>query len=434
MKRVRWLVVLAVMAMIVAACGGGGGTAEKAKVNIFGAFSGTEAQAVQSVIDDKINNAGKDYEATYEGSDSFEEQIKIRVDGGNPPDVALYPQPGSVIEMAKAGKAIALEDLGFDMSTLEATFGKYLLSLGEYNGKHYGLPTNTNLKSLVWYPEPAFTDAGYTVPKTWDEMITLSNKIVADGNTPWCIGFGSDAATGWTGTDWIEDIMLRTAGPDLYDQWVTHKLPFESPEVKRAFELLGDVTFTPGFVLGGAEQIPAIDFRDAPDPMFNDPPSCYMHRQASFITQFFDAQDGRTLVAGKDYNVFAFPDIDPGKKGALIAGELGAVFNDRPEVREFLNDFISTDLQCAQGGTDAGRISPNVNVGPDCYKDSITGTAAGAIVAALKIDGARFDASDLMPSVVGSGSFWTGMIDYMQGGPSSLDKVLKDIDDSWPSS
>ncbi|HDK46024.1 MAG TPA: carbohydrate ABC transporter substrate-binding protein, partial [Actinobacteria bacterium] len=146
MKRVRWLVVLAIMAMIVVACGGGGGTAEKAKVNVFGAFSGTEAQAVQSVIDDKINNADKDYTATYEGSDSFEEQIKIRVDGGNPPDIALYPQPGSVIEMAKAGKAIALEDLGFDMSALEATFGKYLLSLGEYNGKHYGLPTNTNLK------------------------------------------------------------------------------------------------------------------------------------------------------------------------------------------------------------------------------------------------------------------------------------------------
>ncbi|NIA24548.1 MAG: extracellular solute-binding protein [Gammaproteobacteria bacterium] len=434
MKRARWLVVLAVMAMIAAACGGGGGTAEKAKVNVFGAFSGTEAQAVQSVIDDKINNADKDYEATYEGSDSFEEQIKIRVEGGNPPDIALYPQPGAVIEQAKAGNAIALEDLGFDMAALEATFGKYLLSLGEYNGKHYGLPTNTNLKSLVWYTEPAFTDAGYTVPKTWDEMIALSDKMVADGNTPWCIGFGSEAATGWPGTDWIEDIMLRTAGADMYDQWVNHQLLFESPEVKRAFELLGDVTFTPGYVLGGADQIPAIDFRDAPDPMFNTPPSCFMHRQASFITQFFDAQDGRTLVAGTDYGVFAFPDIDPGKKGALIAGELGAVFNDRPEVREFLNDFISTDIQCAQGGTDAGRISPNVNVGPDCYKDSITATAAGAIVDALKIEGARFDASDLMPSVVGAGSFWTGMVDYMQGGPSSLDTVLKDIDDSWPSS
>ncbi len=432
MKRVRWLVVLAVFAMIAAACGGGGGTADKAQVNVFGAFSGTEAAAVQSVIDDKL--ADKDYVATYEGSDSFEEQIKIRVDGGNPPDIALYPQPGAVVEQAKAGNAIALEDLGFDMAALEATFGPYLLSLGEYNGKHYGLPTNTNIKSLVWYPEPAFSDAGYTPPTTWDELIALSDKMVADGNTPWCIGFGSDAATGWPGTDWIEDIMLRTAGADLYDQWVSHDLAFSSPEVKRAFELLGDVAFADGYVLGGADQIPAIDFRDAPDPMFNSPPACFMHRQASFITQFFDAQDGRTLVGGTDYKVFAFPDIDPGKKGALIAGELGAIFNDRPEVREFLNDFISTDLQCAQGGTDAGRISPNVNVGPDCYKDAITATAAGAVVDALKINGARFDASDLMPSVVGAGTFWTAMNDYVKGGPGTLDGILAEVDASWPSS
>ena len=228
--------------------------------------------------------------------------------------------------------------------------------------------------------------------------------------------------------------MLRTAGPDAYDQWVDHTLLFESPEVKRAFQLLGDITFTPGYVLGGAEQIPAIDFRDAPDPMFNDPPSCYLHRQASFITQFFDAADGRTLVAGTDYKVFAFPDIDPGKKGALIAGEMGAVFNDTPQVREFLKDFTSTDVQCAQGATDAGRISPNVNVGKDCYKDSITATAAEAVVAALKAGGARFDGSDLMPSAVGSGSFWEGMVTYMQEGPDSLDSVLKSIDDSWPSS
>jgi alpha-glucoside transport system substrate-binding protein len=435
MKRVRWLVVLMALAMIAAACGsGGGGSADKVQVNVFGAFSGTEAQAVQSVIDQKINNANKDYTATYEGSDSFEEQIKIRVDGGNPPDVALYPQPGSVVEQAKAGNAIALEDLGFDMTQLESTFGAYLLSLGEYNGKHYGLPTNTNLKSLIWYPEPAFSDNGYEPADTWDKLIALSNQIVADGNTPWCIGFGSDAATGWPGTDWIEDIMLRTAGPVAYDQWVAHTLPFESTEVKHAFELLGDITFTDGYVLGGAAQIPAIDFRDAPDPMFNTPPSCYLHRQASFITQFFDAQDGRTLVAGKDYKVFAFPDIDPGKKGALIAGEMAAIFTDTPQVREFLKDFTSTDLQCAQGGTDAGRISPNVNVGADCYKDEITATAAEAVVSALKAGGARFDASDLMPSAVGSGSFWEGMVTYMQDGPSSLDGVLKSIDDSWPSS
>ena len=451
MRRTRWIALLVVLLLIVAACGGddeadGGDTGdtgdttettvaeEKSVVNIFAAFSGVESAEVQKVADAELASA--DYEAVFEGSDSFEEQIKIRVDGGNPPDVALYPQPGALVQQAEAGKLIALEDLGFDRAELEATFGKYLLSLGEVNGKYYGLPTNANLKSLIWYPEPEFTDAGYEVPTTWDELIALSDQIVADGSTPWCIGTGSDAATGWTATDWMEDIMLRTAGGDAYDKWVTNELPFSSPEVKRAAELLGQITFTEGYALGGAASIPDIDFRDAPDPMFNTPPSCFMHRQASFITQFFNApgdEEGASgLEAGVDYGVFAFPDIDPGVKGALGAGELAAVFVDRPEVRQFLIDFTSTEVQCAQGASAAGRISPNTSVGADCYRDDILATAAEAIVAALATEGFRFDASDLMPSEVGSGQFWTGMNEYMRGGPDTLDGVLEDIDNAWP--
>lgn len=452
MRKNRWFIgFVLVLAMVAAACGsgddttttvaaeGGGEGGATGEVSVFGAFSGVEATAVQQVIDEKIN-AVKGYTAEYEGSDSFEEQIKIRVDGGNPPDVALYPQPGSVVEQGDLGNAIALEDLGFDIAELEALFGPYLVSLGQgADGKHYGLPTNVNLKSLVWYPKAEFDAAGYTVPTTWDELIALSDQIVADGGTPWCVGIGSDAATGWPATDWMEDIMLRTAGPEAYDQWVTNELPFSSPEVTRAAELMGDIFFGEGYVLGGAENIPSIDFRDAPDPMFNEPPSCFLHRQATFITNFFNApgdEEGASgLVAGEDYAVFAFPDIDEGKKGALGAGEMAAIFRDGPEVREFLADFIDADVQCAQGSIEGvSRISPNVNVGPECYRDDVIATSAGAIVEALKVNGFRFDASDLMPSAVGSGSFWTGMIDYMVGGPDSLPGVLEEIDASWPAS
>ncbi len=453
MRKYRWLALVFVLALIASACGD---TAEDTAaettevsedteppadvgdepvVNVFGAFSGIEAEEVQNIIDSEIN-AVKGYEAIYEGSDSFEEQIKIRVDGGNPPDIALYPQPGALVQQAEEGNAIALEDLGFDIAELEATFGTYLLSLGEVDGKHYGLPTNTNLKSLVWYPQPAFEDAGYEIPETWDDLLALSDQIVADGGTPWCVGTGSDAATGWPATDWMEDIMLRTAGSELYDQWVTHDLLFTSPEVTRAAELLGDIVFTEGYVLGGASAIPDIDFRDAPDPMFNDPPSCFLHRQASFIPQFFnrpgDEEGASGLEAGVDYGVFAFPNIDPGLDAALGAGELAAVFNDRPEVREFLADFTSTEVQCAQGGSAAGRISPNISVGADCYRDEILATQADAVVTALAGEGFRFDASDLMPSEVGSGQFWTGMNTYMRQGADSLTSVLEDIDAAWP--
>ncbi len=398
-------------------------------VSIFGAFTSVEGDAVNAVIDDTYE-ASTGGTAFYEGSESFEEQIKIRVEGGNPPDLALYPQPGSVVQQAEQGNAIALEDLGFDIAELEATFGEYLLSLGEYNGKHYGLPTNVNSKSIIWYNLPVFEAQGYEIPGTWDDLMALSQTMVDDGFTPFCLGTGSDAATGWTATDWMEDIMLRTAGADVYDQWVSHEIPFNAPEVKRAAEVFAEVAFNEDFIVGSTENIPDLDFRDAPDGLVTpsaEDPSCLLHRQASFIVNFFP----EGTVVGEHVSAFPFPDIDAGVSGSLIAGELAAIFDDRPEVRAFVESFVSTEVQCAIGSQDGvQRISPNINVGGECYGDEIVSATADSITAALAAGGARFDASDLMPSEVGSGSFWTGMNEWMRG--KDLDTVLADIEASWP--
>lgn len=434
--RVRLLVVPVALALIVTACGTkekkktGGETGAQATgtVTVFNAMEPQEAQALQKVVDNLINSKVK-YKANIEQSADFEQQAKIRIQGGNPPEILMYPQPGAVIEQAKAGKAIALEDLGFTKDELEKTFGPYLVSLGEYNGKHYGLPTNVNLKSMVWYPKKAFDAKGYKVPTTWDEMLALSDKIKADGSTPWCVGFGSGGATGWPATDWIEDIMLRTAGPDTYDKWVKHEIPFNDPSVKTAMEDFGKIMFTPGYVLGGAKATANIQFGDAPGPMFKNPPKCWLHRQASFINAFFP----KTAKAGVDYDWFTFPPIT--QQGTLIAGELSTVFKNTPAVRDFLKRFISKDVQCAQGKETAmSRISPNLEVTADCYANPQLAKAAQVVNEGLKAGNARFDASDQMPSAVGSGSFWTGMIQYVTKGPSSLDKVLSDIEKSWPAS
>jgi alpha-glucoside transport system substrate-binding protein len=188
-----------------------------------------------------------------------------------------------------------------------------------------------------------------------------------------------------------------------------------------------DVWGNPDYVLGGAENIPDIDFRDAPDPMVADPPGCLMHRQASFIVNFFP----EGTVVGEDIDLFAFPDIDPGKKAALGGGELGAVFNDTPAVRAFIDFFISADTQCAMGTQEGvSRISPNVNTSADCYADPVVATIAGALLDALRNEGMRFDASDLMPPEVGSGSFWTGMNEWMRG--KATEQVFQEIEDSWP--
>ena len=150
--------------------------------------------------------------------------------------------------------------------------GADFLALGEYEGKHYGVPTNINLKSMVWYPKDDFDAAGYEVPETWDDLIALSDQIVDDGGTPWCVGFQSEGSTGWPATDWMEDIMLRTAGAEVYDQWVNHEIPFDDPAVVEAGERFGEILFTDGYVLGGAAATADLAFADAPAPLFNDPP------------------------------------------------------------------------------------------------------------------------------------------------------------------
>jgi alpha-glucoside transport system substrate-binding protein len=447
MRMRRLLAVPAVAILFLAACGDddddGGGQAEETggdeggaeqgentgNVNLMSAGEPEEVEAYQTIFDDLINSEA-DYTAEVESVGDFEEQFQIRAEGGTL-DLAAAPQPGAIPGLVESGSLTSLEDLGMDVDALTDLVGESFMALGEVDGKHYGVPTNINLKSMVWYPKDDFDAAGYEVPETWDDMIALSDQIVADGGTPWCVGFESEGSTGWPATDWMEDIMLRTAGVDTYDQWVSHEIPFNDEAVVTAGETFGDIMFTDGYVLGGADQTPSIPFGDAPGPMFQDPPGCWLHRQASFIT----AQAGfpPEAEAGVDYDWFPLPPID--QEGTLYAGELTVVGSNanRPEVADFLERFISEEVQCAMGGVQASsRISPNVNVGPDCYVNDILADASVVLTEALENDTGRFDASDLMPAEVGSGTFWTGMMDYVSNGPDSLQSVLDDIEASWP--
>jgi len=443
MRLRRWLFLLVALTLIAAACssdsktsaGSSGSSAggqvgalkNTGKVNLMSAGEPEEVAAYQAIFDDLINSKS-DYKAEVESVGNFEEQFQIRAEGGTL-DLAAVPQPGAIPALVDKGSIVSLEDLGFDINELNTTLGKAFVDLGAYKGKHYGLPTNINLKSMVWYPKDDFDKAGYTIPKTFADLVKLSDKIKADGSTPWCVGFGSEGSTGWPATDWMEDIMLRTAGTDTYDKWWKHEIPFNDPAVKKAGETFGQIMFTDGYVLGGAAATPDIAFGDAPLPMFDSPPKCWLHRQASFINSLFP----KTAVAGVDYDWFPFPPID--KDGTLFGGELTVVgkAGNRPEVVDFLKKFIAQDVQCKMGGvTASSRISPNVNVAPTCYANKILSDASVVLTKALKDGTGRFDASDLMPAAVGSGSFWTGMVQYMKGGPSSLDKVLSDIEASFP--
>jgi len=390
-------------------------------VTVLGVWTGAEAAAFQKMMAPFEAKTGVKVEFT--GTRDLSAILTTQVEAGNPPDVSALPNPGQMIEFAKDGKLVDLSTF-MDMDVLRSDYSQNWLDLGSYQGKFCGVFISADLKSLVWYNPKAFAAAGYTVPTTWEEMIALSDKMVADGKTPWAIGFESGAASGWAGTDWIEDIMLRTVEPEVYDLWVTHGISWVDDRVQRAFELFGQIALNEKYVYGGPNAELTINFGDSPDALFTTPPNAYMHRQAIFIKSFI-LDHFPNLVPGEDFDFFLFPPIDA-QYGtpALGSADMFSMFNDTPEARAFMEYIVSPEAQ-EIWVHELGKLSANKRINPAVYPDDLTRKAAKILSEASTF---RFDGSDLMPSAIGGGSFWTGILDYASGIP--LMEVLQTIETS----
>ncbi len=401
-----------------------------------GAYSGTVVTMAGPFTDNdavKFEESVKAFEEAtgidiqYSGSKEFEANIRISVEGGNAPDIVDFPQPGLLANFVAEGRVIDLNTV-IDPAWLEQNYSQAWIEMGTMQGPNgpvtAGVWSRANGKSLVWYPKKAFDEAGYAIPETWEELMALTEQIAADGDTPWCVGIESGAATGWAMTDWVEETMLRTTSLENYDKWVKGELGFDSPEVRTAVKYVTDIWFNDAYVYGGRAAIATTSFGDAPKPMFEEPAKCWLHKQGNFITTFFP----EGLEAGVDYDFFYLPGIDPAYgKPVLGAGDIYAMFNDRPEVRATIQYFSTGDS--VKGWVMAGgAISPHKDASLDWYQDPVSRKVAEVLQGATAF---RFDGSDLMPGEVGAGSFWKSMTDYVSGSVD-LDTALKDIDASWP--
>lgn len=351
--------------------------------------------------------------------------LATRLAAGNPPDITPHPWLGLQARWAAEKRIIPLEGRVDDAVLLES-----LRPLGYVNGKLYGLFVFPSVKSLIWYNPKIFQTKGYAVPDTWDELMTLCKQMIRNKDIPWSIGLESGAASGWPGTDWIEDILLRQAGPEIYDKWMAHKISWTHPAVKTAFETYGNIARDPAMVLGGATGMLTTNFGDAPSALFTRPPMACLHRQASFI-QGFIQQQNPGLVPGKDFDVFPFPPFTankkargPSKNPLLIGGDVINCFSDRPEVMMFAGFLISRTAQ-EIWVKKLGELSSNRHTNPDLFTNPIT-RKTWAMLSTAAVT--RYDASDMMPGAVGNGTFWTGMLDYISGEP--LDTVLETIEAS----
>lgn len=390
----------------------------KTTVSVMYAFGDVQDEAFRKDLNSFAEANG--ITINYVQSDQFVELIQTKVASDQAPDIAIFPQPGLLTGFAKEGK-IAPLDTQTDVESIKADILPGFLDSATVDGVVYGAPVSMNAKSFYWYDKQAFAKAGLTAPTTQAELMTLISKVKSMGKAPLCFGLGSDADTGWPATDWIEDYMLQTNSIEDYSKWVSGELKFDSPQVRKSFQLYDDIVMAKGNVYGGAKNSAGIRFSDAFNPMFNANPGCYFGKQGSFITSFFpkDVQKNLDTRVG----VFATPSVD-GQHPMLGGGDLAAAFTKNDANVKKVMNYITNDPKWGVNIAKSGAaLSPHKSFDAANYPNNTIREVA-KLVADASVFG--FDGSDQMTG--GGRFFMTGMVDYTTGAVT-LDQVLKQLDE-----
>jgi alpha-glucoside transport system substrate-binding protein len=443
---------LSVAALALAGCAADSGTtpttgtdapsAGSAECDVYADYLGNEGATVEiytTIIEPEstlFQESFQEFESCtgitieWNGDQSFEEQIAVRVAGGTAPDLAIFPQPGLLAafgaDLVPASAAV--------VSSVDANYTADWKLYGTVDGTFYAAPLGANVKSFVWYSPKTFADNGWDIPTTWAELIALSDEIAAsdfDGYA-WCAGIESGAATGWAATDWMEDLMLRFQDAATYDAWVDNSMPFNDPKVLEVIGEAGKILKNPDYV-GNVSAIATTSFSAGGAGVVDG--SCAMHRQASFLGGILVGDYGATIVNPSDTDVeggittFYFPGVSASDTPALGGGEFVGAFSDAPAVQAVQLYLTSTQWNNKKAAL-GGWFSPHLGLDTANVADPVNKVAVEILQNATTF---RFDASDLMPGAVGAGSFWTEMTAWIAENKSDQ-AVLDAIQATWPKS
>ncbi|MBN2544720.1 MAG: carbohydrate ABC transporter substrate-binding protein, partial [Spirochaetes bacterium] len=340
---------------------------------------------------------------------------------GNPPDIAGLPGPGKMKELAKESRLIDLNNV-LNMDQIKKDYAAGWLDMATVDGKLVGVFIKAALKGLVWYRPENLEAEKIKVPVTWDQMIDICEFLINNNDTPWAIGIESGAASGWVGTDWLENIFLRMYGPQMYKDWYEGKIPWTSNEVKSVWEKWGEIVANPKMIYGGRQYVLSTNFGQAYESLFTDPPNAYFHHQASFIQSFIKDQYP-DLKPGKDFLFFEFPVINNKYKNAIEAGgDIFGMFNDTPQAKAFIQ-YISTVEAQSYWVKEAGALSPNRSVQIGIYPDELSKAQARIM---KKAEIVVFDASDMMSGQMNN-AFWSAVVKFVEN-PADIDNILSELE------
>jgi alpha-glucoside transport system substrate-binding protein len=388
-------------------------------VHVMGVWGADELNAFKAVAAQWEQQTGGTMQ--FEGTRDLTSVLTARVSGGNPPDIAILPNPALMQQYAKNGNLKPLSP-ALNMTQFNNDYSKDWSDLGSYNGTLYGLFVKAVSKATIWYSPDQFKANNYQVPKTWSDLINLSNQIVQLGKIPWSMGLESGSASGWPAADWVDQIVLAESGPDVYDKWVKHQIPWTDPAVKSAFQKFGQIALTNGYVPGGVQAELATNFQDATYLPYQNPPKAYMNYMQA-VAQTFIAQQFPTLKPTTGYDFFDFPTITSQYAGAVTGGaDMAVMFNDTPAVRSFMQ-FMAIGNAWQPWAKLGGYSSPNKSLDPSAYPDQVASRAAQQLTNAKIF---RFGADDLLPAQL-ENAMWTGLLNYLRS-PDQLDSILQNLE------
>jgi ABC-type glycerol-3-phosphate transport system substrate-binding protein len=342
-----------------------------------------------------------------------------RLAGGEPPHIAFIPQPGVVAEFAHRGVLVPLTDAAAD--AVRRNYSQTWQDLGTVSGQLYGLYFKVANKSVIWYRNDAFEEAGVAPPSTWDELHDVSRTLIEAGITP----MATAGADGWVLTDWFENAYLRVAGPERYDALARHEIPWTDPTVVATLDLLAEYWRAPRYVQGGAAGATQVTFTQAVAEVFGARPTTAMLVEGDFVAAEIRALDQVTV--GEDAQFFPWPSIDGSPPAVVAAGDQAVAFRDTPETHALMT-FLASPEAARIMANRGGYLSANRNLDPAFYPDDTTRALAAAVVDAPLL---RFDLSDLTPQAFGGGSsahMWVLLQNFLDAdiSPAQLAQQLED--------
>lgn len=416
--------VASISILVAAACGGGAVESDGTRtLTVFGPYRGAEADAFAASMRSFEEQSGID--VRYVGSANFVVDLRTTVATGvDEPDVAIVPQPGLVEEFIASGSLVALDEERIDVLIENYDSNVLALDGGSSSDPSYVVPYRQTVKSIVWFRPEVFAERGWEVPETLDQLVELADRIEAEpGIAPWCFSISSGTATGWPATDWVEDLVLRLGGPDVYDEWVSGDRLFDDPVVRDAFEMFQSLVLGAGRHAGDTRTILQTDVQDTDEPMFGPEPGCGMFKQANFALSWMP--DGTSIEPGGDVDFFVLPGIESGAAPLVVGGDNAVAFNDSDETFELMA-YLATPESGAEWARRGGYVSARNSVDVDTYY-----TAADRRFVELFLDDRtiRFDGSDSMAPDVGSSLWWSEITSWI-GGATSLDDMVSALDDA----